>query len=154
MRGPRAGWVIVIAFAALCLVVLAGCDGLGGNDTLEGPSVDPTTTAATPAETPASTPPTIPPLTPEEVKTLVVAAGLLTADPTMDVFGCYTVDDWATAYPGAEGQDVPLVIFRYQGGAWTIVDSIVGLGWDEVQAQLQAMGMPNALIQLSNPEGD
>jgi hypothetical protein len=96
-----------------------------------------------------------PPITPEEIKDLVAASGVLTPIGQIEISGGYrTFGEWAGGYVSAPGQDAPLVIFRWVGDRWTLALQLVGLGWDAMQSEMRSVGAPQELIDWSYPYGD
>jgi hypothetical protein len=152
MQRSRATWIIATAIAVLGLAAVAGCEDVGApTTTMSSLTV---TSATTPAETPSSTPGAAADLTAEEVRSLVAAEGLYAPGSPTTIFDQASFGDWAGAYVWVEGEDVYLVLFRYQGSSWTIVDSITGLEWVDMQARMRSLGAPENLIAWSYPEGD
>jgi len=152
MQRSRTAWVIVTTIAVLGAAAVAGCED-GAAPITTASSLTGTSETA-PTETPPSTPGVTSAITPAEVTSLVASEGLYAPGSPTTIFDQASFADWAGAYVWVEAEDVYLVIFRYQGSSWTIVDSITGLEWVDMQARMRALGAPENLIAWSYPEGD
>lgn len=114
------------------------------------------TSGGTPASGPdAGTTSTFPngltaPITPEEIKNCMLSLGMGSADQ-LQIYDYRNFGHYAAAYAIAADENVYLVLLNDETGGWVILNSITGLDWEAVKAQLRATGAPEDLIEWANP---
>ncbi len=114
------------------------------------------TSAGTPVSGPdAGTTSTFPnglpaPIAPEEIKNCMVSLEMGSADQ-LQIYDYKNFGHYAAAYVMAADENVYLVLLNDETGGWVILNSITGLDWEAVKAQLRATGAPEDLIEWANP---
>jgi hypothetical protein len=114
------------------------------------------TSGATPGSDPGSGVPTTSsdgqpaPISPEEIKNAMESIGMGSPDQ-LQIYDQKTFGDYAAAYVMAADQNVYLVLLNDETGGWAILATYTGLGWDAVQADLQAKVAPEDLIEWAKP---
>ncbi len=90
------------------------------------------------------------PITLEEIKNAMSSLGMGSPDQ-LQVYDYKNFGHYAAAYVMAADENVYLVLLNDETGGWAILNTITGLDWEAVQAQLRAAGAPEDLIEWANP---